>query len=375
VRVLAVTSVPPLPEGGAAARCVVALLRGLDAHGVETHVLCPTDSHGFKGKLPEDLSVEIVQLPRTPRWRGRWERLVAPRGELAGEPFASRLRERASEVDLVHFVEAEPAAALGHVSCPALVQLHCLTRRDSRVWNPLRAQGRASIELLRAETRARKRARWLLANSVEVGEVLAAGSPRAEVVVAPLALDPSSYAPAAELQAPIAGLIGTARWPPTANAVERLLRSVWPRVLERQPEARLALAGEGMQRATFAHLPEHPGVEWRGPVPSASDFLRELGLLLYPLTAGSGAKVKVLEALALGLPVVTTPDGAEGLGGRGGVAVETDDGLLAAAAAGLLGDVQARRVAGRAALETFTEHHTPVRAAVPVLELYRQMIA
>lgn len=375
LRVLVVTSVPPLSEGAAAARCAVGLLRGLEAHGVDAHVLCPVDSRGLVGELPVGLSVEVVTLPRTARRRMRWERLVAPMSGLAGEPFASRLRERAREVDLVHFVEAESAAGIDLVSRPALVQLHCLTRRDPRVWNPLRQQGRESIELLRAETRARRSARWLLVNSAEVGEPLAAVAPQAEVVVAPVALDPSHYLPRATLESAVVGLIGTARWPPTRRAVERLLTRVWPLVLELRPQAKLLLAGNGMERAEFDHLPAVPGVEWRGRVPSSVDFLRELGVMLYPLTAGSGVKVKVLEALALGIPVVTTPEGAEGLGSRGGVTVETDDRRLAAAVVALGDDRQARRAAGAAGNQSYLEHHTPAPAAAPVVDLYERMLA
>lgn len=372
---LVVTSVRPSPEGGAAARCLVGLLRGLDAHGVEAHVLCPGSPLALDGALAEDISVELMRLPRTPRWRTRWWRLVAPLGELAHKPFSDRLVERSRDVDLVHFLEAEAAVASHLVRCPALVQLHCLTRRDPRVWNPLREEGRVSIELLRAERRVRARARWLLVNSAEVAAPLTASRGHAEVVVAPLALDPSDYAPAATLEAPVAGLIGTARWPPTEQAVRRLLTSVWPLVLELRPDARLLLAGVGMEREAFAGLPQHASVEWRGSVPSAAGFLRELGLLLYPLTAGSGAKVKVLEALALGVPVVTTPEGAEGIFGDGGLTVETDDRRLALAVAELLGDSARRRSAGDAALANFSGHHAPAVAAAPVVELYRRMLA
>jgi polysaccharide biosynthesis protein PslH len=296
-------------------------------------------------------------------------------GGLARGPFAERLEVLAGDFDVVHFLESEAAMAIGLVDAPALAQLHCLTRRDPRVWNPLRAEGRISIELLRGELRVRRRARWLLVNSAEVGEPLAAATPHAEVVVAPLALDGSHYLPNARLQASTVGLIGTARWPPTREAVERLIGTVWPLVLERRPESRLLLAGDGMEQSAFEHLPRLPSVEWLGRVASATEFLRELGVLLYPLTSGSGAKVKVLEALALGIPIVTTPEGAEGLGARGGVTVDTDDRVLADAVVKLCEDACARRVAGAAAYRTFAAHHAPSPAAKPVIDLYERMIA
>ena len=370
---LIVSSVPPLPEGGAAARCIVGLLRGLESLGVDAQLLCPGPLRAEELEILAPFPVEVVAVPPMTVAARRRERVLAPMTRLGHGPFAEAVAERSSEADVTHFVELAAAAALAQASGPALVQLHCLARRDDRVWNPLRQAGRASIELLRAERRVLGQARWLLANSQEMGRDLANCAAAAEVAVGPLALDPESYRPAATLQEPTAGLIGQARWPPTAGAVRRLLLEVWPRVLARRPDARLALAGEGMQRSAFPELPDLPGVEWRGRVPSASAFLRELGLLLYPLTAGSGAKVKVLEALALGLPVVTTPEGAEGIGGNDGLVVDTDDEHLAQAAAELIGDLERRVATGRAALETFAAHHAPGPAARPVVDLYERM--
>jgi len=130
-----------------------------------------------------------------------------------------------------------------------------------------------------------------------------------------------------------------------------------------------------MDAERFADLPATDGVDWIGPVPSATDFLRSLGVLLYPVDRGSGTKIKVLEALALGLPVVTTRDGAEGLVARGGVVVEDDDEAVARAAARLLSDEAARRAAGDAAAANFTAHHAPLPATAPLVELYRSLLA
>jgi len=375
LRVLVVLPYPPLPEGGAAARCSLALLRGLQDHGVECQVLAADIGSAPPEALPAGLHVEIVSPAPPSPWQGRRDRLVHPNGLLARGEFAARVQALSVNVDVVHFVEAQAAVGMRHARVPALAQIHFHTRRDRRIGVPWRREGRDAIELLRAERRVCRSARWLLANSVEVAAELAASAPRAQVAVAPLALDERYYTPPATLESSTAGLIGTAGWPPTARAVERLLTEIWPRVHERRPQARLLLAGVGMERSAFPDLPECPGVEWRGRVPSATAFLRELGVLLYPLTAGSGLKVKVLEALALGIPVVTTPDGAEGLGGGGGVTVESDDRRIVEATVALLDDPDARRDAGEAARRTFVDHHTPAVAARPVVALYERMLA
>jgi len=379
LRVLVVLPFPPLVEGGAASRCAIGMLRGLAAHGVDLHVLAADLRNDMRqqlrGDLPEDLPIELAAIAHPSRARTRWSRFARPYGLLPTTAFGPLVRERARDADVVHFVELASASLIPLVDRPAVAQIHCLTRRDRDIRPLWTSDGRTALELLRAERRLCRRARWLLVNSQEVATPLARMAPEAHVAVAPLPLDPASYTPRASLDAPVAGLIGTAVWPPTANAVERLLTSVWPRVLERRPDARLLLAGFGMEREAFSHLPDLPGVAWRGTVASATDFLRELGVLLYPLGRGSGAKIKVLEALALGVPVVTTPDGAEGIGGRDGLVVDADDAALADATIALLADDAARKAAGDAAFATFTDHHAPLPASEPVLELYERMVA
>ena len=353
----------------------MALLRGLKDSGVECQVLAAQIGAMAQEPLPADIDIELVSLEPPSAWEGRLDRLLRPGGRLSRGEFALRVQALSAQVDVVHFVEPQAAAALAHARAPALAQIHFHTRRDRRIGAPWRKEGRDAIELLRAERRICRDARWLLANSAEVAAELASHAPRAQIVVAPLALDGGYYTPRATLGPATAGLIGTASWPPTAKAVERLLTEVWPLVYERRPGAQLLLAGAGMERSRFAHLPDCPGVEWRGRVPSAAAFLRELGLLIYPLSAGSGLKVKVLEALALGVPVVTTPDGAEGLGGLGGVIVASENQPIAEAAVALLDDREARRIAGEAAYRTFVDHHTPKVAAGPVVGLYERMLS
>ncbi|HEY2603724.1 MAG TPA: glycosyltransferase family 4 protein [Thermoleophilaceae bacterium] len=364
----------PLAEGRAAGRAAIALQRGLLERGVDCVAIAPSAPH-LSEAPPDGLPIEKVAFDyNPPRLRGLWDSVVHPAAYLGVGPYARRLKERAQSADIVHFVELHPAAALDSVDIPALVQFHCLTRRDRKIEAPWHSEGRRSIELLRGELRARRHAHWMLANSEEVRADIAAASRKAEVAVAPLALEPEYYEPRAPLDSPAAGVIGMAAWPPTANALERLVTRVWPRVLERQPDARLRLAGRGVEKSNFPHLPDQPGVEWLGSVPSAADFLRGLGLLLYPLDAGSGPKVKVLEAMALGIPIVTTPDGAEGIASHDGLAVETDDDRLADVTATLIADEQARRSAGERAYQNFIQHHTPRVSAGPVVDFYERML-
>src|SRR5436853_5918681 len=81
-----------------------------------------------------------------------------------------------------------------------------------------------------------------------------------------------------------------------------------------------------------------PGVELHADVADVRPFLAECGVMAVPLRIGGGSRLKILEALACGLPVVSTRVGAEGLcltPGRDLVVVETADDMAAALIDGL----------------------------------------
>jgi glycosyltransferase involved in cell wall biosynthesis len=366
---------PLHPEGSAAARCLIGLMRGLALHGVDVRALTSAARGRSLPPSPADLDVERAYVEYPGTWRARLDRVVAPHSAFTRGAFGQRLAELSSESDVVHVHGIGAGAMIPKIGGRALVQLDCVTRRDRDVGRLWTREGRISLETLRAERLTLHRARWILASSVPVCEELASSAPGALVTYAPLPLDPSQYPKRADLCRPVAGLIGTARWPPTANSVDRLLTRVWPLVLRERPDAELLLAGRGMERASFPHLPSPSGVRWLGEVGSAKAFLQSLGLLLYPLERGSGAKVKVLESMLMGIPVVTTPEGAEGLAGDGGLIVEREDEALARAACHLLGDLRIRRQLGAEGHARFDAHHAPAVAASHVMNVYERIVA
>ena len=371
MRVAVVLAEPPLPEGGAPGRCAVGLLRGLMAHGLEVQALAARQWSAFPGAPPAELPVEVAAVGEEPSgWGGRRERLERPRGHLSRGAFGARVRELASAADVLHLEETQTAWCSLGARSPAVVHVHHLALADQDWPRPWTGAFRQLLEVALAERAATRRHRWLVASSPVVAAALSRRAPHANVVVAPLSLDPERYPPAPLDGPPVAGIIGTAAWPPTRAAMVRLLEDVWPLVRRAQPDARLRIAGRGAEAVVGPSPPA--GVEVVGEVESATAFLRGLSLLLYPLARGSGMKVKVLESIACGLPVVTTAAGAEGIDVPG-VAVCEDDVSLARAAASLLGDAGARAEAGRAARAGFLERYAPLPATVPLVDLYRRM--
>jgi glycosyltransferase involved in cell wall biosynthesis len=92
-----------------------------------------------------------------------------------------------------------------------------------------------------------------------------------------------------------------------------LLDDLFPRVKAAEPQATLAIVGRKppdwlRQAANACH-----GAELHADVPDVRPFLHQAGVLAVPLRIGGGSRLKILEALAAGLPVVTTTVGVEGL--------------------------------------------------------------
>ncbi len=87
------------------------------------------------------------------------------------------------------------------------------------------------------------------------------------------------------------------------------LRFAWPHVLRDHPEAQLVVVGS----VSDVVPEESPGVSCRGLVDSLDELYRDCHLVINPCVAGTGMKIKTLEALAHHRPVVTWPTGVDGL--------------------------------------------------------------
>ena len=370
MRALVVMAVPPLSEGGAPGRCALGLMRGLAANGIDVRGLA--GRHVFDAEVPHDVPVELVPVDPVEGGWSAWPAMLRwPGGHLANGALGQRVRELAPDVDVIHLEQTGTAWCDDGLPTPSLVHLHCRVRRDRSLGAPWRKDFRSVLVHALAERAAIRRHRYLVASSPLIADALRAEAPHAEVVHAPLSLDPQYYEPAALDGPPVAGIIGTGFWPPTAGAIRRLVRDVWPIVQRRVPEARLLIAGRGVE--SIPDLPMPAGAEIVGEVPSAAEFLRSLSLLLYPLERGSGMKVKVLEALACGVPVVTTTGGAEGVVANAGVVMSETDADLATAAVDILRDEEERRQRGDAARHAFLRHYTPKSAVEPLVDLYSRM--
>ena len=111
--------------------------------------------------------------------------------------------------------------------------------------------------------------------------------------------------------------LGALSWQPNAKAAEFMAREVMPQILKERPDVRLQIVGRNPGSEVNA-LAQLPNVEVHANVPDVGVYLEQASILAVPLDSGGGTRLKILEAFAAGLPVVSTPVGCEGIECRHG---------------------------------------------------------
>ncbi|MCB9171086.1 MAG: glycosyltransferase [Flavobacteriales bacterium] len=105
--------------------------------------------------------------------------------------------------------------------------------------------------------------------------------------------------------------LGSMDWLPNEEGVHWLVDQVWPRLLRKQPKARLHLAGNRMPRDLIAR--QTNGLQIKGRVKDAGRYMAERHVMVVPLFSAGGMRVKIIEGMAMGKCVISTPIGAEGI--------------------------------------------------------------
>ncbi len=136
--------------------------------------------------------------------------------------------------------------------------------------------------------------------------------PGLQVHILPNGVDTAFFRP--QPAAPVASLVFTGKmdFRPNVDAALWLVHDILPRVRRAHPEATLALVGQRPSPAV-ARLAEQPGVIVTGRVEDVRPYIAGAQVYVAPLRMGSGTRLKLLEAMAMGAAIVSTRLGAEGL--------------------------------------------------------------
>jgi glycosyltransferase involved in cell wall biosynthesis len=167
--------------------------------------------------------------------------------------------------------------------------------------------------------------------------------------------------------------VGSFQHVPNLQALNWFANEVLPRILAQRPGALFVVVGSNLPESLI-YLANHPNVRLTGGVPDIREPLERYAVFVCPILSGSGVRVKLLEAFAAGIPVVSTTIGAEGLSAESGYMCELADSPLefADATVKLLSDQQYASGLALRAREMVVRERDAETATRHLLETYRR---
>jgi glycosyltransferase involved in cell wall biosynthesis len=145
------------------------------------------------------------------------------------------------------------------------------------------------------------------------GELLRSANPALPLSVIENGVDTTTYQPLREASAGnVLLLVGTIGYPPNRDAVIYFCRAILPLIQRRIPDVELYVVGH-VPPPEVQKLATRNNIVVTGSVPDVLPYYRQARVTIIPLRGGGGTRLKVLESMALGRPVVSTSLGCEGL--------------------------------------------------------------
>jgi sugar transferase (PEP-CTERM/EpsH1 system associated) len=297
--------------------------------------------------------------------------------------FRQSLRHLMTEeqFDLVH-IEHLRAAQL-HASMPCSVpivydsvdSISLLLERTLRSSHSPRQRLMAAIELRRTsqyERRLMSVFDAVVITSNEDADALRQLAPTAPITTIPNGVDLNQFRPFEAPPEPATLVFsGKMSYHANASAVLHFVRDILPHIRARRPDVRLRIVGSNPPAAIQA-LARDPAILVTGYVPDMRAAVKGATVAICPVTVKVGIQNKILESMALGLPVVTSTLGAHGIGAVSGrdLLVADDSRSFADMVGRLLSDVTLRASIATNGRRYVESHHRWDRAVCKLEEVY-----
>jgi sugar transferase (PEP-CTERM/EpsH1 system associated) len=397
MKILVLTPQIPYPPHKGTSMRNWGLISGLaETHQVSAlSFLDPGQNPDLDDVLTATCRIEVVEPPpRTLRDRLR-DMVVTSKPDmalrLASDKYAQRLAdcleretfdivhvegiEMAPYIDIIRMAGAGTLIVFDAHNCEYLLQKRAFLT-DLRI--PARWPGAAYsfvqwLRLRRYEARACRRADRVIAVSDADAAALRKLVPGVRVTVAPNGIDTQAYRPGnpdVKSQMAKSSLVftGTMDFRPNVDAVLWFAREVLPRVRVKVPDVHFYAVGQRPHRR-LRPLQDNPAVTMTGFVEDTRPYIADAVVYVVPLRMGGGTRFKILEAMAMGKPVVSTRLGTEGfpVTHEKELLLADDPEDFAAAVVSLLNSAERREALGRAG-RAFVEARYDWRAIVPLVE-------
>jgi glycosyltransferase involved in cell wall biosynthesis len=341
-------------------------------------------------------AVHFQEMDRLRRPGGRWRTALA--GLVSADCYTLRTlhspaarRALANFVagksyDLVHFdtiglvpfrgMFAETPATLGHHN----IESHMLLRRASTESHPLKKLYffQEGSRVQRREAASAAQFAYHITCSDLDRQRLEAIAPRARAVTIPNGVDVEYFRPTSTpAVSPSLIFVGSLNWYPNVDAVQFLLKEIWPLAKVANPSLRLDIVGSAPAPAIVSLAAGLEGVTLHGYVDDVRPYLNAATLYICPIRDGGGTKLKILDAFAMQKCLIAHPIACEGIAATVGRHVMYAESALEFAQwiGYLLAHPQEREEMGRAARALVTEQYSFAQIARRLVSLFETAAA
>jgi glycosyltransferase involved in cell wall biosynthesis len=217
----------------------------------------------------------------------------------------------ASQVDMLRYLDAAP-------SIPAILEEVELTYYLNRI-EEAGGAGRFRVQLTldklagALRTLHQRGVRFTVASDSERANIQRIISPDIKPAVILNGVDTQTHQPSNVTPQPSTMIYpGAVTYSANHDAVAYFIHDILPLIRRQKPQAQFTVTGK-TDSVDVSDLKAQPGVVFSGYLPSVDDAVRQSWATVVPLRIGGGTRLKILESMALGTPVVSTRKGAEGL--------------------------------------------------------------
>jgi glycosyltransferase involved in cell wall biosynthesis len=336
LKILQISNKAPFPANDGSSIAIYNMARGLIGNGVELHLLCINTKKHFKpdGGVPTDFRMKsnYISVYRNTNISvaGALLNLFTGRSYFVSRfyfgAFARRLAVILSEqqFDIVQleglFMGVYINVIRKHSSARIVLRAHNI---EHYIWKRHIANEHSLLKkmYLSLQNKRLKRFELDVFNKVDAvvpiaetdaGEIISLGC-RKPVYANITGVDIEKYQSTGNIteKAGTVFYFGSMDWLPNQEAVRWFLHNCWDEINRKVPAARLTIAGRGMP-LEFFHI-TRPNVSIVENVENGDDFFRQQQIMIVPLLSGSGLRIKIIEGMAYGKAIVSTPVGAEGI--------------------------------------------------------------
>ena len=187
-------------------------------------------------------------------------------------------------------------------------------------------------------------------------------------------IDFASLVPTArKLEFPSLFHIGALDWAPNQEGLIWFFNHCWPKIHQENPDLKFYLAGRNAPE-WFERIIKLDGVEYLGEINDAYDFINSKAVMVVPLFSGSGMRIKIIEGMALGKPIVTTDIGTEGIPTENGknILIANEADRFTEAITQLINDRDLSNRIGKSAIGFIQEKFDNLSQAEALVEFYKQ---